>query len=496
MTDGDDWRVEVKRLVEQHGGDGDDLIREMAAKLTDATPDARRTELFAALPGPLQQALGGAPPAGGPAERLTLAEAVRYEDAWAAATPAERGVVRWMLAHGDEDLDRGLRAVLDSLLGQPDRAAGWRDPAAVKPDVSSIGPADLDLTTEPPPRQWLVGGLIPAGRLTMLTGAGEAGKSRLLLQIAAGVVRNFRDLPILKPDPDLDQPFRDDFQGGLPTIEKTGKVLIVTWEDEPDELVRRLRMAARAGAVDSPDAWSEVERKRLLVVNMRMDQAGPLWAPQPGGHTSTEGGWTPAGLRVLELMRDADEPDPGKREPPVLTIIDPAAAGYACSENDRGLVRRFCAALDAVGEETGSAVILCAHPPKPDKSGSGAAYSGSTDWRNASRALLTLEPTRTGYVVAGTQYVCEKCGAGEGGDPVDAPAVVRDKSSYGPRRKPLFLKSHYLSAKEAERGAELAWFATTAQNAAAAVAGTPGVELPGGGGGAGGAADPYEGLHD
>ena len=43
-----------------------------------------------------------------------------------------------------------------------------------------------DWTAEPGPRQWLVDGWLPAGRVALLSGQGGAGKSRLALQLAAG----------------------------------------------------------------------------------------------------------------------------------------------------------------------------------------------------------------------------------------------------------------------------------------------------------------------
>ena len=44
--------------------------------------------------------------------------------------------------------------------------------------------------TPPEPRQWLIDEKLPAGRVTLFTGEGGAGKSRLMLQLAGG--RRFR----------------------------------------------------------------------------------------------------------------------------------------------------------------------------------------------------------------------------------------------------------------------------------------------------------------
>ena len=67
--------------------------------------------------------------------------------------------------------------------------------------------------------------------------------------------------------------------------------------------------------------------------------AGSRWAATRSGHVSTRGEWTPAGRRVLAMLPDYD-----------LTVLDPLASAYACSEIDRALVRSFAAGLDAEAE--------------------------------------------------------------------------------------------------------------------------------------------------
>ena len=49
------------------------------------------------------------------------------------------------------------------------------------------------------------------------------------------------------------------------------------------------------------------------------------------------------------------------------------------------------ASWDAWARDTGCTVLLIAHPPKTD-----AAYSGSTDWHAAARAVWTLSLYETG----------------------------------------------------------------------------------------------------
>ena len=297
--------------------------------------------------------------------------------------------------------NRALTSVLDLVRTggsvSPQRLiAAFEDAARPQPlldDVSRI-PDDWK------PRRWLVDRLIPHGRLSALYGAGEVGKSRLALQLAAAVACE-HDEPIARVDQTAppDEP--------PPMVTEHGPVLMLSWEDEADEISRRWSMARNANALPPAD------RDRVHLLDMRRI-GGSLWAPRREGtrHTSTEGTWTDTGRRLIETL-----------PPYALCVIDPIAAAYACSENDRALVRAFLTALDAAAEEHGTTVLLIGHPPKND-----ASFSGSTDWRNGCRAMLTLERVKTRGDRRGI-------------------ALSREKSNYGPpRRQPTWLYSRYEAA--------------------------------------------------
>ncbi len=96
-----------------------------------------------------------------------------------------------------------------------------------------------------------------------------------------------------------------------------------------------------------------------------------------------------------------------------LLILDPLAAVFGGSENDRAAVREFVSALDRWGREHRCAILLIAHPPKPASGAPAPRYSGSTDWRNAARTVWTLE-----------RCTVADCGCGGG------LALVVDKASY------------------------------------------------------------------
>ena len=431
-----------RRLAAQIDGEGE-----------GAAPSSRG-DLVGTLPPDLEPLVTRAMTADG-AVRLEAARVLAVSDPWRRASPAERAIAAWAVSTFDGDaggylrappgLEHGLQAVLGSL----DRRSGrWVDPDGAAPrTVDPFEPAAVDWDSPAPPREWLVDGLLPAGRVSALYGPGESGKSRFTLQLALGVVGS-ADVPVVPLLPGTPTPTPTPARVDIPRVRRHGPVLLVTWEDETDEI--RRRAAAVRATPGGPSVAPEVLRERLRVIDMRA-VGGPLWAPRADGsrHTSTEGEWTAAGRRLLETI---------DRDRPALVVIDPIAAAYACSEVDRGLVRRFVGAVDAAAEASGAAVLLVGHPAKAG----GDGYSGSTDWRNAVRGLLTLGPADTSFEVDGERKPVV----------VRAPALQRDKSSYGPARGPLWLVSHYRApvVSRVDRDAlELCWFATDERSAARAV---------------------------
>lgn len=234
-------------------------------------------------------------------------------------------------------------------------------------------PADaLDATDEhapnPPPVTWAIKGWMPDATISVLSGAGGAGKSRIALQLAVAVA-------------DGSETWLDSGSGaarltGLqaPAVQLQGPVVFAAWE------TRRVAFANRLAAICGQDSEraQRMERLkgRLHYVNMR--PAGGLWGAAPREHTSTAGGWLAGGDALRRYVTRVDAR---------LLIIDPVAAAFVQNENDRALVRAFLSALDQWAEDSGCAVLLISHPPKSEH-----AQSGSTDWRNGVQAVWTLGP--------------------------------------------------------------------------------------------------------
>ena len=88
-------------------------------------------------------------------------------------------------------------------------------------------------------REWLIHNWMPANTVTMFTGEGGAGKSWLTLQAVCQVCCGFRDAYL---DPD----FKKEAD-----VTARRDVVFATYEDEPEEIKRRLQALASGMPVDS-----------------------------------------------------------------------------------------------------------------------------------------------------------------------------------------------------------------------------------------------------
>lgn len=273
--------------------------------------------------------------------------------------------------HGAEVSPDGLDLALnlrDWLDAHPEDTSAW-DAARNLGQPRQAGKLPIwkwSQMPNPPERRWLVQGWLPAGRVSLLAGPGGAGKSRLALQLAAGIASGGG-----KGDAWIDAPMDTLRLGDVPS--DGAPVVYASWEDEPEEFSRRLR------DISSNDyaPWVTPTRLDLLEV-VNMARLGPIWAPVEGRHISTLAELTEVGHLLRQRCQET-----GSR----LLILDPLAAAYAGDENARGLVRAFISDWDGWASAHDCTVLLVAHPPKAGNAG----YSGSTDWEAAVRSRWTLE---------------------------------------------------------------------------------------------------------
>ena len=143
--------------------------------------------------------------------------------------------------------------------------------------------------------------------MALLTGEGGAGKSRLALQLAAGVASGGDDGEWISSPARMMR-----LGNAVPT--DGANVVFASWEDEPEEFYRRLHQISGNAA-----PWVKPERlEKLRIVNLVGE--GPVWAPPQGRHISTMAELTVTGERLRRLCEQEDAR---------LLVLDPLAAAYA-----------------------------------------------------------------------------------------------------------------------------------------------------------------------
>lgn len=272
-----------------------------------------------------------------------------------------------------------------------------------------------DLQGKPiPQREWLVQDLVPSQTVTLFSGDGGTGKSLLTLQLAAAV-----SIP-----------------GGhwLGRSVTQGKALVISAEDDEDELHRRWADIADANGVPL-SALANLEYRSLAGEDA-------LLALMTG---------VGAALVPSALYHEVDAYMTQHR--PSLLVLDTCADLYPANENDRAQVRQFVGLLRGLALRHRCAVILLSHPSLSGMS-SGTGSSGSTAWNNSVRSRLYLERvTEDGYEpdTKARKLSNKKSNYGPTGLEItmtwrdgvfhaDAPLTTLDRSTVSMKAERVFLK--------------------------------------------------------
>lgn len=217
------------------------------------------------------------------------------------------------------------------------------------PPVETFGLADLALwdTIQAKPKPFIMPGFVPAGEVTLATGAGGGNKSTFGQQLATCCAAG---VPMLGVDV------------------ARGTALYLTAEDDDDRL-----------------HWMQEHICKALGVRMA-DLAGKLHLGSLRGRLSNElatfdaeGRLRPSGAFAI-LKATIDQTGAN------LIVLDNAAHLFAGNENDRQQVTAFVNLLYSLCRDRGVTIILVAHTNK-----AGDTYSGSTAWLNAVRSQIVLQ---------------------------------------------------------------------------------------------------------
>jgi RecA-family ATPase len=231
--------------------------------------------------------------------------------------------------------------------------AWWPNGQDAKPPIILRGfnPADWQ-DTEPERRKWIVPDYIPDETVTLLSADGGTGKSWIKLQLA--VARALaRDWLGLLPEP--------------------GKTLVLSCEDDLEEMHRRLDSILKFYARQKPATWADLSQIRLVDLVGQDSILGLL----------------DKGQIVAAPMYKALDTYIGDFKPGLVSL-DVLADIFAGDERSRSQTRQFVNLLKGLTLRHRCAILLLAHPSIAGMN-TGTGMSGSTDWNNAFRSRLYFQ---------------------------------------------------------------------------------------------------------
>jgi len=198
-----------------------------------------------------------------------------------------------------------------------------------------------------PQRDWLVSDLVPMNTVTLFSGDGGTGKSLLGLQLAVAAAAG---------------------ENWLERSVRQGNVIVLSAEDDDDELHRRL---------------DDI----LFAAGRSYDDIAGLTLRSLAGEDALLAVESQLSLMKTTLFEELEAR--AADEAPSLVIIDTLADVYPANENDRMKVRQFIGILRGLAIRQRCAVMLLGHPSLTGLS-SGTGASGSTAWNNSVRSRLYL----------------------------------------------------------------------------------------------------------
>ncbi len=255
-------------------------------------------------------------------------------------------------ARRDESTRGNGQAQPDDILGGPSHG----DAQAPAPVTLKAFSAAEFKDREVPKRREIVANYIPDGTPTLLSGDGGTGKSWITLQLAAA------------------RALARDWLGLLP---EPGSTLILSAEDDRDEMHRRLDSILKHYAKQKPATWDDLANVHLVDLVGENSILGLL----KNGIIEP----TPMYKALDTYMRDFK---------PGLVSLDVLADLFSGEERSRTQTRQFANLLHKLTRRHACALLLLAHPSLTGIN-TGTGISGSTDWNNAFRNRCYFRTTKT-----------------------------------------------------------------------------------------------------
>lgn len=214
----------------------------------------------------------------------------------------------------------------------------------------------------PPPREFVIEGLLPAGKSALFAGSGGTSKTQGALQFMVGIAAG---------------------KSILSREVMHGAALGIFAEDDPEELARRINAIINTFSLSQQQRKSVANRLRALSM-IGLDAR--FTKPINGAIEST-------GF-VDEIIRLAEELAVESCEPVRLIVIDHASLIHGGDFNSREDVAQTGRLVNHIANVTGAAVLLLAHTRKgsstKDDDPSADDAAGSTAWVDLVRSVMLL----------------------------------------------------------------------------------------------------------
>lgn len=262
-------------------------------------------------------------------------------------------------AANDEDA-RPSAEELTQLAARADRVTFTPDATTPLFNIEDFR-ASRFLRTSPPPRRWLMKGIIPAGIVCQLVAPGGTGKTMIAMQLGVSCATG---LP---------------FAGAWEPVE-TGSVLMLLGEDDDSELHRRVYNIANQIAVTSTTAATQLGER--LFIKSVIGEDNLLTSTEAD---TREVRHTPLVDRLIVTAKQIPDLK--------LIVIDPASRFRGGDENAAGDTTRFVQALERIAQATGATVLVIHHANKASmtaSSGSQSAARGSSALTDGVRLQINL----------------------------------------------------------------------------------------------------------
>ena len=141
----------------------------------------------------------------------------------------------------------------------------WTKPVSILPERS-------DWSAAPPRREWLIDGWLSRGRVALLSGRGAVGKSKLGIQLGHAIASESAG----------QDGTRRWFEGGPEINIGEEHVVFATWEDDADEIMRRMLDHPAYAHGDATAALNADLADRFHAFDLAGQ--GPLWEQSDRGH--------------------------------------------------------------------------------------------------------------------------------------------------------------------------------------------------------------------